>query len=475
MSYIITPDPSTWEKQYEEFWVEIKAWDDNGKPCVMRDLQIQYYMGVNGAAPDPYDMIRLYADADGLLTFQFNTPCRVTAYLVYPHDIDDPSLGSKRELVADDLIVYFRPFITEITLEYTGDPVPLDSDFDPSYVVAKAKYNDGTYGTILWSDMSFPSKKIYNIGDNTFPVQYYDDVLHITWNLEINVEGTFKVTKIWAEYVGPLKIEDEMVKKSEVNVYVEKFDGYNTSICKIEEDEWDWVTLPYPNSQNNGKIKIQWQGNVCTIEVPFEKTGHNYKLDIWYEGPDIVVGHNYDIDNLRARLVYEDGNTRLLNPEDLIIQEFKVDCVGWRWFKATYRPTSTIILSDWYCVYGYNMDDHSEEEFKVIWLGDGKLYEDVTSYYLEELKQEGNNAKSPVLIVWETVREVAVDHKHYGKLKITVPKFSGLSNHVATQWIAHIYRDNREAINAVLVKQFNEVKSYDKDDPKERHVNRKCD
>jgi len=481
--YLIEPDPSTWEKQYEKFWVTIKAWDDNGRPCTMRNLELQYYMGVDGAAPDPYDTIRLYADADGLLTFQFNNPCRVTAYLVYSHDVNDETLGKNRELIADDLNVYFQPFITDINIKYTGNPVPIDNEFDPQYLTIDAKLNDNSHKTIPWSDIVFLNKTIYQLNDNVFQCTYWDDVLKITWTLYVTVPGTYKITKVWAEYVGDVKIENELVKKSEVKVYVEKFDGTNTFIYEPTEDEWSWVTLPYPNTSNNGKLKLELDGYICEVEVPYiTVSGTDLKLDIWYEGPDIVIGHNYDIDNLRIRLVYANRNTRILNPEDIIITDYLVDHQGWCWFKGTFKPNSFITLSDWYCVYGYKIDEHEKPEFSVIWLDsdneelrNSNGEEDVTSYYYNELKNDTTYAKSPVMIVWETIRKVAIDHKHYGRLRMTVPKHSGLGDHVASLWIINIHKDNREAINAVMVKQFNEVQSYDKKDPKERHVDRKCD
>lgn len=463
MSYYINPEPSLWSKQLEEFTIDIRAWDDNGQPVRDRALELQYYMSYDGSVPDPINTQRSFANASGLLEFTLNVPCRITAYLIYPADVDDPTSEKHRELLCENEIVYFQPFFVDIQLEYTGPDVPIDSDFNPKYVLVKGLQNNGTFATIPYNKLTFFDKTITQMGDNVFDVKYADELLNTVWDLNLTVTGTYKIVRIRAIYIGEFKLENEEVLKSEIKVYVTRYDGYNEFEEEAPEDQWSFTSMPFPNKDNNGIIKLEWNDRPTQVQVAYEPTTQNWKLDVWYEGPDIPVDEYYDIEDLRIRLIYENKNCVILEPYKVQISDHKVHTIGWNWYKVSYRITNVLVLHEWFAVYGYVPYEHEPEEFKVIYLTGNDVtpkLTDVTDIYKQELGSPYKDSKSPVTINWDKFRLIAVRHRHFGRLKVNVPKFSGLSDHTATQWIVFIYKDNWNTINALFVKSFNEENGH---------------
>ena len=140
--------------------------------------------------------------------------------------------------------------------------------------------------------------------------------------------------------------------------------------------------------------------------------------------------------------------------------------------------TSVLVLHEWFAVYGYVPCEHEPEEFKVIYLTGNEVVPkltDVTDIYREELGNPYKDSKSPIMMNWNKFRVIAVRHKHFGRLKVNVPKFSGLSDHTATQWIVFMYEDNWNTINALFVKSFNEENGHGYKKEELRGKPHKCD
>ena len=97
--------------------------------------------------------------------------------------------------------------VGSITVEYTGPQVKKGSEYNTTYITAKAYYADDTSKSegFTIKPTSYSSKKVEKVGVNTFTAYYKDNVTGATLQDTFTVNGyaVQNVSSITAEYAGP--------------------------------------------------------------------------------------------------------------------------------------------------------------------------------------------------------------------------------------------------------------------------------
>ena len=258
--------------------------------------------------------------------------------------------------VTDTFVV---PGITgKVTLsaEYTGDSVPVGSEYLKSDVKVILTLEGGDKVALTTDDFIVDSQKVTKYGDNTFTATYLteDGPVKATFT----VSGKRLIGSIKAEYSGTAVLVGSEYNTSDVAVTAyysddtAKVEGFRVtptsfSSTKVTRAGDNSYTVSYVDPDQNKKVftakfKVNGYKNVSSIAAD-------------YTGDKVKVGKSYNKNNVKVTLYYEDGTSG--STENFTVDSKVIRGEGDNSYTATYRDPYGNTYTAGFSVPGYKDDD----------------------------------------------------------------------------------------------------------------------
>ena len=246
-------------------------------------------------------------------------------------------------------------YISSITAEYKGEPVPIGDNYDKKDVIVKVYQNGSTdtYTVLTPDDFDVDSLKVTKVGDNTYTVTYIDSEHH-TFTAEFKVPGKRVIGEVKAVYNGPVIRVGNNYDTANVTLTAYYADDTNHeegfevkasgfSGLKVKERGDNTFTAYYTDKSNKNK----------EFEAPFIVKGYLpvKSMSAEYNGPSITVGNNYDKADVVVTLHFDEG-IKAQTTKDFSVDSQSVTQVGDNSYTATFTDEYGTVFTDTFVVKG---------------------------------------------------------------------------------------------------------------------------
>lgn len=214
---------------------------------------------------------------------------------------------------------YLTANITAITAQYDGPSVAMDESFDNKYLTVTGHFSDGHTSNFMAGTYSVTrsdgvaTDKINQIGSNVFTatVVYGEN----TWTASFVVPGVKRLVSIQAEYDGSPVALNKKPKRKNIIVIANYSDGSASTIT-----DWSYLNGDTITENNNGVLTIYYQGFECPVTINYYNA-YPSQLKAFYNGPQVEVGHDFDLKYLTVKIYYQD-NTDTNSYWEVLNQEY---------------------------------------------------------------------------------------------------------------------------------------------------------
>lgn len=462
MSNLYTnPSPVTWTDSFSPINATIIAYDNDGKRIRNKQLYIIYAFSYDGSEPDLENGTKLYSNKDGIINLLIDERCRVSIKgfmaAAYNENIpeDEESDDYLEQDICTNIFVPLEPYITSFKANYISElKIPVDDEIPRKYVEVVVSKSDDSVSRFT---IESPARSAYQIspsvvetiGENTITVSYYDSLLDKTWEYDIIVIGKLKKLEIKAYYNGPERQINNLIGKQDILVQLTTWDGNVRDTILLDADDWDFAVFPQITNINLGVLKIQHDGLICEIRIPFKWIPVNCRIEAWYEGPKVKLGKSIDPNDLIIYLFTPDGLRQRIDYRhcDIQPQSFIIEKEGINWYIVSY-VVDRYIIRDRVSIIGYKEPESEEKDFKLEYYNPlTHSLDDVTENF-ENYCLNGNIR----YFDWNKLRKRISELFMFGKYRLYAPKLTGLSMRYDTEWI--IECDHKNAIRAELIKNY---------------------
>lgn len=446
MAFEATPEVSQWIRQSEPFTIIFKAFDNFGNQCIEDNISIQFSMTFDGTMPDLITATEVKGDANGLIFLNIEKPCIITVYGKFARDINDLNQGFTTQQIVLNYEIDFMPNILSINGIYNGKPIPITESFDINDIEIIANMSDNTIKNININDCELLSDlEIYSVGNNIKHFQYYDKQLKYMWQFDINIPGTIKLISLIGAYNGVVKKEGDKVFQSEIKVTLEYQDDSGIHNRQLSDEEWTFLSIPVVMYSNDGIITIEYETLYTNIDIPFVENT-DLHINVWYEGFDVKVGHQFDKDNVVIMLIIPNGDQKRLKYTEVEFSNTIVEKEGWNWYTITYHSEYKTYRQQ-FPVKGYIPIEYPNLKFNVVYIDENKQEIDFTEKFKEKFMLDG-----VLIISWSKFLVEVNELMLYGLYILTAPKLSGLSNRYDQKW--EVLCINKNTIKATVIKTY---------------------
>lgn len=247
------------------------------------------------------------------------------------------------EDISTDLIIQGY-YYDELTADYHGDPINIYESYNKDDVTVTVTYTENNIGKsedVLTSDeWQEDSLVISAVGDNIFTAVLVSDP---EFSDTYSVEGLDYFTSLRATYTGDDILTGNDYNKDDVLVEgVNKSDGLG---IVIPSDEWTESGLTVAADGEN-LFTASYNG----LSADYYVNGYSKGLQATYVGDDILVGKNYDKNDVEVYVTDTKGNRTKINTEDWTENSLMVTLDGNNRFTATYDG-----MQDTFIVNGYQV------------------------------------------------------------------------------------------------------------------------
>lgn len=213
------------------------------------------------------------------------------------------------------IILYVDEFATPdiITFvgSYTGAPVPVGEKFEDKYLEMYVVYSDGNKALVKQGYTLTPEDKIITkVGSNVITVTYTTPT-NVTFQATIIIPGIKNIIGISATYDGPSLSFGQEANRRHFIVVAEYSDDSSSTVTDF--------TFPYGtiiSEVNNGVITIYYKGYTTTVTIPTYDISTS-RLIAYYNGPNIEVGNNFNIEYCNIKIYYQSSDTHNSYYEDI--------------------------------------------------------------------------------------------------------------------------------------------------------------
>ena len=190
------------------------------------------------------------------------------------------------------------PEIIAITGSYKGGGVPVEEVFDTKMLELYVIYADGNKARLLDNYTTDPADKIITVvGSNVVKINYTTPTGKALTTTVI-VEGIKNLQGITALYDGPhVGFGNEALRK------------YFIVVAQYSDDSSATVTdFSFPSGNivsetNGGILQIYYKGFYTDVVVPTYAVSTS-RLMAYYNGPNVEVGHDFDIKYCKIKIYY---------------------------------------------------------------------------------------------------------------------------------------------------------------------------
>lgn len=190
------------------------------------------------------------------------------------------------------------PEIIAITGSYKGGGVPVGEAFDTKMLELYVIYADGNKARLLDNYTTDPADKIITVvGSNVVKINYTTPTEKALTTTVI-VEGIKNLQGITALYDGPhVGFGNEALRKYFI-VVAQYSDGSSATVTDFSFPSGNIVS-----ETNGGVLQIYYKGFYTDVVVPTYAVSTS-RLMAYYNGPNVEVGHDFDIKYCKIKIYY---------------------------------------------------------------------------------------------------------------------------------------------------------------------------
>lgn len=190
------------------------------------------------------------------------------------------------------------PEIIAITGSYKGGGVPIGEEFDTKMLELYAIYADGNKARLLDNYTTDPADKIITVvGSNVVKINYTTPTGKALTTTVI-IEGIKNLQGITALYDGPhVGFGNEALRKYFI-VVAQYSDGSSATVTDFSFPSGNIVS-----ETNGGVLQIYYKGFYTNVTVPTYAVSTS-RLMAYYNGPNVEVGHDFDIKYCKIKIYY---------------------------------------------------------------------------------------------------------------------------------------------------------------------------
>lgn len=190
------------------------------------------------------------------------------------------------------------PEIIAITGSYKGGGVPVGESFDTKMLELYVIYADGNKARLLDNYTTDPADKIITVvGSNVVKINYTTPTGKALITTVI-VEGIKNLQGITALYDGPhVGFGNEALRKYFI-VVAQYSDGSSATVTDFSFPSGNIVS-----ETNGGVLQIYYKGFYTDVVVPTYAVSTS-RLMAYYNGPNVEVGHDFDIKYCKIKIYY---------------------------------------------------------------------------------------------------------------------------------------------------------------------------
>lgn len=190
------------------------------------------------------------------------------------------------------------PEIIAITGSYKGGGVPVGEEFDTKMLELYVIYADGNKARLLDNYTTDPADKIITVvGSNVVKINYTTPTGKALITTVI-VEGIKNLQGITALYDGPhVGFGNEALRKYFI-VVAQYSDGSSATVTDFSFPSGNIVS-----ETNGGVLQIYYKGFYTDVVVPTYAVSTS-RLMAYYNGPNVEVGHDFDIKYCKIKIYY---------------------------------------------------------------------------------------------------------------------------------------------------------------------------
>lgn len=190
------------------------------------------------------------------------------------------------------------PEIIAITGSYKGGGVPVGEAFDTKMLELYVIYADGNKARLLDNYTTDPADKIITVvGSNVVKINYTTPTGKALITTVI-VEGIKNLQGITALYDGPhVGFGNEALRKYFI-VVAQYSDGSSATVTDFSFPSGNIVS-----ETNGGVLQIYYKGFYTDVVVPTYAVSTS-RLMAYYNGPNVEVGHDFDIKYCKIKIYY---------------------------------------------------------------------------------------------------------------------------------------------------------------------------
>lgn len=222
--------------------------------------------------------------------FTVNESC-----VIYHADSTKKTFDNAALILVDQ---HATPEIIAITGSYKGGGVPVGEVFDTKMLELYVIYADGNKARLLDNYTTDPADKIITVvGSNVVKINYTTPTGKALITTVI-VEGIKNLQEITALYDGPyVGFGNEALRKYFI-VVAQYSDGSSATVTDFSFPSGNIVS-----ETNGGVLQIYYKGFYTNVTVPTYAVSTS-RLMAYYNGPNVEVGHDFDINYCKIKIYY---------------------------------------------------------------------------------------------------------------------------------------------------------------------------
>ena len=222
--------------------------------------------------------------------FTINESC-----VIYHADSTKKTFDNAALILIDQ---HATPEIIAITGSYKGGGVPVGEAFDTKMLELYVIYADGNKARLLDNYTTDPADKIITVvGSNVVKINYTTPTGKALTTTVI-VEGIKNLQGITALYDGPhVGFGNEALRKYFI-VVAQYSDGSSATVTDFSFPSGNIVS-----ETNGGVLQIYYKGFYTDVVVPTYAVSTS-RLMAYYNGPNVEVGHDFDIKYCKIKIYY---------------------------------------------------------------------------------------------------------------------------------------------------------------------------
>lgn len=231
-----------------------------------------------------------------------------------------------------------------------------------------------------------------------------------------------EITGITAIYHGQSLTINDLPKYTDINVYT--IHQINNEQILVQELAWVYERIIIKD--NSFVFTIKHNSFYYDLTVPI--TGDQPSgLHAFYLGPPVLIGRKYDTGKLYVDLLLKDGTIKVLRPEECIISDTIVNYEKNNIYDIEYQG-----LKDKFFVYGYQLKNTKDIDFKIFLIHDNGYEEDLTDMFYDSLFDTILNK------VYVNINKLN-NTLFTATYRLFLPKNTGMYQKYATEWT--VYKD----------------------------------